>query len=81
MAYLKKVSGPDIRFIKGGGNETLQAVADSEILIGLSIFNHHLLIQKKKGGHGAWVKMEPLLSFPNPIGLLKDAPHPMRESC
>lgn len=76
MAYLKKLSGQDIRFIKGGGNETLQAVADGEILIGLSIFNHHTLIQKKKGGHVAWVRMEPLLSFPNPIGLLKDAPHP-----
>lgn len=51
-------------------------MADGEILIGLSIFNHHTLIQKKKGGHVAWVRMEPLLSFPNPIGLLKDAPHP-----
>lgn len=76
MAYLKKLADQHIRFIKGGGNETLQAVADGEILIGLSIFNHHVLIQKKKGGHVAWVKMEPLLSFPNPIGLLKDAPHP-----
>jgi len=43
-AYLKKFSSQDIRFIKGGGNETSQAVADGEILIGLSIFNHHTLI-------------------------------------
>ncbi|EUB98159.1 hypothetical protein PMI07_006473 [Rhizobium sp. CF080] len=76
MAYLKKLATQNIQFIKGGGNETLQAVADRQILIGLSIFNHHTLIQKKKGGRVEWVKMEPLLSFPNPIGLLKDAPHP-----
>lgn len=74
--YLKKLSAQQIRTIKGGGAEALQAVADGTIQIGLQIFNHHTRIQKAKGGEVEWVKMEPLLAFPNPIGVIKGAPHP-----
>lgn len=74
--YLKKLSAQQIRTIKGGGAEALQAVADGTIQIGLQIFNHHTRIQKAKGGEVEWIKMEPLLAFPNPIGVIKGAPHP-----
>ena len=74
--YLKKLSAQQVRTIKGGGAEALQAVADGTIQIGLQIFNHHTRIQKAKGGAVEWIKMEPLLAFPNPIGIIKGAPHP-----
>lgn len=76
MAYLEKLKGQNIVRIPGGGNEALGAVAKGTVLIGLQIFNHHTLIYKKRGAKVEWIKLEPLFGFSNPIGLVKNAPHP-----
>ncbi len=76
LAYLERLRQQQIRRLPGGGNELLAAVARGEVAIGLQIFNHHTLIQKKTGAHVGWVKFESLLGFSNPIGLVKNGPHP-----
>ena len=75
-AFLAELKTQNITAHKGDGHSVIGQVAAGRFPVGLQIFNHHTLIERGRGHNIRWVKMEPILSFSNNMGLVKGAPHP-----
>lgn len=54
----------------------LRDVVAGRHALGLQIFTHHTVIERARGAHVDWARIEPVLGFSNNIGLVKNAPHP-----
>jgi iron(III) transport system substrate-binding protein len=76
MEYLKKLAGQDIVNVPASQRVVLDKVIAGEFPIGLMTFNHHSLISGRKGAPVKWIKLEPVIQAINPIGIVKNAPHP-----
>lgn len=76
MAYLQKLAGQNIVNVPASQRVVLDKVISGEFPIGLMTFNHHSVISAAKGAPVAWIKLEPVIQVVNPIGLVKNAPHP-----
>lgn len=76
VAYLTQLSKQDITAHNGDGHAVIGEIAKGRFPLGLQIFNHHTFLERSKGHDIRWVKMEPVLSFSNNMGLVKGAPHP-----
>ncbi len=76
MAYLKKLAEQDIVNVPASQRVVLDKVISGEFPIGLMTFNHHSVISAAKGAPVDWVKLEPVIQAVNPLGIVKDAPHP-----
>lgn len=74
--YLAKLKSQNITAHKGDGHAVIGEIAAKKFAMGLQIFNHHTFIERGRGHNIQWVKMEPILSFSNNIGLVRGAPHP-----
>lgn len=75
-AYLEKLAAQDIVNVPASQRVVLDKVISGEFPIGLMTFNHHSVISQKKGAPVEWVKLEPVIEAINPLGIVKDAPHP-----
>jgi iron(III) transport system substrate-binding protein len=76
MAYLEKLAKQGIANVPASQRVVLDQVISGQYAIGLMIFNHHAVISAKKGAPVAWLKIEPLVSTGNYVGLIKGSPHP-----
>lgn len=76
MAFLAKLRAQEIVPHKGDGHAVAGLLAEKKYPLGLQIFNHHTFIERGLGHNVQWVKMEPVLSFSNNMGLVKGGPHP-----
>lgn len=76
MAYLEKLSKQDIASVPASQRVVLDQVIAGQYAIGLMIFNHHTVISAKKGAPVTWLRIEPLISTGNYVGLIKGSPHP-----
>lgn len=76
LAYLEKLKGQQLVALPGDGNSVAKELEKGRYPLALQIFNHHTVIERAKGAHIDWIKLEPVLSFSNNIGLIKNAPHP-----
>lgn len=76
MAYLEKLAKQDIVNVPASQRVVLDQVISGQYPIGLMIFNHHTVISAKKGAPVTWLKIEPLISTGNYVGLMKNSPHP-----
>ena len=74
--YLAKLKMQNIRAHQGDGHAVIGEIAAKKHPLGLQIFNHHTFIERGRGHNIQWLKMEPILSFSNNIGLVRGAPHP-----
>ncbi len=74
--YLTRLKTQNITAHKGDGHSVIGEIAAKKFSLGLQIFNHHTFIERGRGHDIQWVKMEPILSFSNNIGLVRGAPHP-----
>jgi iron(III) transport system substrate-binding protein len=76
MAYLEKLSKQDIANVPASQRVVLDQVISGQYAIGLMIFNHHTVISGKKGAPVTWLRIEPLISTGNYVGLIRNSPHP-----
>lgn len=76
MEYLEKLAGQEIVNVPASQRVVLDKVISGEFPIGLMTFNHHTIISQEKGAPIEWVKLEPVIQTINPLGIVKDAPHP-----
>jgi iron(III) transport system substrate-binding protein len=76
MEYLEKLSKQEIANVPASQRVILDQVISGQYAIGLMIFNHHTVISAKKGAPVTWLKIEPLISTGNYVGLIKNSPHP-----
>ncbi len=76
MDYLKKLAGQDVVKVPASQRVVLDQVIAGEHQLGLMTFNQHSVISAAKGAPVVWLKMEPLVSTGNYVGLLKNSPHP-----
>lgn len=75
-AYLEKLAEQNIVNVPASQRVVLDKVISGEFPIGLMTFNHHSVISQNKGAPVDWVKLEPVIQAINPLGIVKDAPHP-----
>lgn len=76
MEYLRKLAEQDIVNVPASQRVVLDQVIAGEHQLGLMIFNHHTVISGAKGAPVTWLRIEPLISTGNYVGLLKNSPHP-----
>lgn len=76
MEYLTKLAAQDIVKVPASQRVVLDQVIAGEHQIGLMTFNHHSVISAAKGAPVTWLRLEPLVSTGNYVGLLKNSPHP-----
>ncbi len=76
MAFLAKLKAQDITSHPGDGHAVIELLAQRKFPIGLQIFNHHTFIERGLGHNIQWIRMEPVLSFSNNMGIVRGAPHP-----
>ena len=76
MDFQAERKAQNITAHKGDGHSVIGEIAAKKFPLGLQIFNHHTFIERGRGHDIQWVKMEPILSFSNNIGLVRGAPHP-----
>lgn len=76
MAFLEKLKRQDVVKITADSQTVLKEVAEGKYALGLHITNHQTLLRRAEGFNVGWIKMEPLMSYSNNIGLVKNAPHP-----
>ena len=76
MDYLEKLAKQNIAAVPASQRVVLDQVISGQYQIGLMIFNHHTVISAKKGAPVTWLRIEPLISTGNYVGLIKHSPHP-----
>jgi len=76
MAYLEKLAKQDIAKVPASQRVVLDQVIAGQYAIGLMIFNNHTVISAAKGAPTTWLKIEPLISTGNYVGIIKNSPHP-----
>lgn len=76
MDYLKRLSQQQIVNVPGAQRVVLDQVIAGQYAIALMTFNYHSVISAKEGAPVRWLPIEPVVELPNPIGLVKNAPHP-----
>ena len=76
MEYLEKLAKQNIVAVPASQRVVLDQVISGQYQIGLMIFNHHAVISAKKGAPVAWLRIEPVVSTGNYVGLIKNSPHP-----
>ena len=76
MEYLEKLSKQEIVSVPASQRVVLDQVISGQYEIGLMIFNHHAVISASKGAPVDWLRIEPLISTGNYVGLIKNSPHP-----
>ena len=76
MAFLARLKAQEITPHPGDGHAVIELLAARKFPLGLQIFNHHTFIERGLGHNIQWVKMEPVLSFSNNMGIVRGGPHP-----
>ena len=76
MEYLRKLATQRIVNVPAAQRVVLDQVIAGQYPIGLMTFNYHSVISAKDGAPVRWLKLEPAIQLPNPVGLVRNAPHP-----
>ncbi len=76
MAYLRKLSAQKIVNVPGAQRTVLDQVIAGQYPVALMTFNYHSVISANDGAPVQWLPMQPVIEIPNPVGLVKNAPHP-----
>jgi ABC-type Fe3+ transport system substrate-binding protein len=76
MDYLHRFAAQDPVAVAASPRAVLDQVISGEHALALQVYNHHVAISQGQGAPVAWVKMQPLLSLFNIMGITEGAPHP-----
>jgi iron(III) transport system substrate-binding protein len=76
MDYLKQLAAQRIVNVPASQRVVLDKVISGEFPLGLMTFNNHSVLSRRKGAPVQWIKFDPVLQAVNPLGIVKDAPHP-----
>ncbi|MCK9919195.1 extracellular solute-binding protein [Microbacteriaceae bacterium K1510] len=76
MEYLEKLAKQNIAAVPASQRVVLDQVIAGQYQIGLMIFNHHAVISASKGAPVTWLRLEPVVSTGNYVGVVKNSPHP-----
>lgn len=76
MEYLRALARQKIVNVPAAQRVVLDQVIGGQYAIGLMTFNNHSVISAADGAPVKWLPMSPVIAAPNPVGLIKDAPHP-----
>ncbi len=76
MAYLKQLAQQRIVNVPGSQRVVLDQVIGGQYPLALMTFNYHSVISANDGAPVRWLPVEPAVEVPNPVGLIRNAPHP-----
>ena len=76
MTYLRKLAAQRIVNVPGAQRVVLDQVIAGQYPVALMTFNYHSVISANDGAPVRWLPMQPVIQIPNPVGLVKNAPHP-----
>ena len=76
MAYLRKLAEQKVINVPGAQRVVLDQVIAGQYPLALMTFNYHSIISADDGAPVKWLPMQPAIQIPNPVGLVKNAPHP-----
>ena len=76
MAYLRRLAEQKIINVPAAQRVVLDQVIGGQYAMALMTFNNHSVISAADGAPVKWLKMEPAIELPNPVGLVRNAPHP-----
>ncbi len=76
MAYLKRLAEQRIVNVPASQRVVLDQVIGGQYPLALMTFNYHSVISAKDGAPVRWLPMQPAVEVPNPVGLIRNAPHP-----
>lgn len=76
MAYLEKLSKQNITRVPGNARKALDQVILGQYPVAITALNHHVVISTSQGAPVKWLKIGPVASTAEVIGLVKGAAHP-----
>lgn len=76
MAYLRKLVQQQIVNVPASQRVVLDQVIAGQYAIALMTFDNHSVISAADGAPVRWLPLAPVVELPNPVGLVKNAPHP-----
>jgi ABC-type Fe3+ transport system substrate-binding protein len=76
MDYLRKLARQKIINVDITARAMVDRVGAGDYPIALGIFNHHTVMNARKGAPVTWLKLEPIVAPLALMGITKDAPHP-----
>ena len=76
MEYLRALSKQEIVNVPAAQRVVLDQVIGGQYPLALMTYNYHSVISAKDGAPVRWLPLSPAVVLPNPVGLVKNAPHP-----
>ena len=76
MDYLRALAKQDITNVPASQRVVLDQVIGGQYALALMTYNYHSVISAKDGAPVRWLPLSPAVILPNPVGLVKNAPHP-----
>ncbi len=76
MDYLRRLARQDVVNVPASQRVVLDQVIGGQYPIALMTFNNHSVISAKDGAPVRWLPLSPAVQVPNPMGLIRNAPHP-----
>ena len=76
MEYLKRLAQQKIVNVPASQRVVLDQVISGQYPVALMTFDYHSVISAEQGAPVQWQPIEPVAQLPNPMGLMRNAPHP-----
>lgn len=76
MNFLKRLAQQNIVNVPASQRVVLDQVIAGQYPLALMTFDYHSVISANQGAPVKWLPIGPAAQLPNPIGLMKNAPHP-----
>ncbi len=76
MEYLRRLAKQQVVNVPGAQRVVLDQVIGGQYPLGLMTFNNHSVISAAQGAPVQWLPVSPVIEAPNPVGLVRNAPHP-----
>lgn len=76
MEYLRRLAQQRIVNVPAAQRVVLDQVIAGQYPLALMTYNYHSVISAADGAPVRWLRMEPAIQLPNPVGLVRNAPHP-----
>ncbi len=76
MEYLKRLAQQNIVNVPASQRVVLDQVIAGQYPLALMTFDYHSVISANEGAPVRWLPIEPAAELPNPVGLVRNGPHP-----
>lgn len=76
MDYLRRLAQQRMVNVPAAQRVVLDQVIAGQYPLALMTYNNHSVISAADGAPVRWLKLAPAVQLPNPVGLVRNAPHP-----